>query len=57
MARLGIVIANFSGLSFAELQQLAREAESAGFEAVFSPEFMNDCVGQLPDHGAGDLED
>jgi len=44
MARLGIVIANFSGLSFAELQQLAREAESAGFEAVFSPEFMNDAL-------------
>ncbi|MBM4254944.1 MAG: LLM class flavin-dependent oxidoreductase [Deltaproteobacteria bacterium] len=44
MARLGIVIANFSGLSFAELQQLTREAESAGFEAVFSPEFMNDAL-------------
>ena len=44
MARLGIVIANFSGLSFAELQQLAREAESAGFETVFSPEFMNDSL-------------
>ncbi len=44
MARLGIVIANFSGLSFADLQQLAREAESAGFEAVFSPEFMNDAL-------------
>lgn len=44
MARLGIVMASFAGLSFAELQQLAREAESAGFEAVFSPEFMNDSL-------------
>ncbi len=44
MARLGIVMASFAGLSFAELQQLAREAESAGFEAVFSPEFMNDAL-------------
>ena len=44
MARLGIVAANFSGLSFAELQGLAREAESAGIEAIFSPEFMNDAL-------------
>src|SRR3989441_12868066 len=44
MARLGIVAANMSGLSFAELQGLAREAESAGFEAIFSPEFMNDAL-------------
>jgi len=44
MARLGIVAANFSGLSFPELQNLAREAESAGIEAIFSPEFMNDAL-------------
>ncbi len=44
MARLGIVAANFSDLSFAELQELAREAESAGLEAIFSPEFMNDAL-------------
>jgi alkanesulfonate monooxygenase SsuD/methylene tetrahydromethanopterin reductase-like flavin-dependent oxidoreductase (luciferase family) len=44
MARLGIVAANFSELSFAELQGLAREAESAGLEAIFSPEFMNDAL-------------
>jgi alkanesulfonate monooxygenase SsuD/methylene tetrahydromethanopterin reductase-like flavin-dependent oxidoreductase (luciferase family) len=44
MARLGIVAANFSGLSFSELQDLAREAESAGIEAIFSPEFMNDAL-------------
>ncbi|MGE0822305.1 MAG: LLM class flavin-dependent oxidoreductase [Candidatus Binatia bacterium] len=44
MARLGLVAANFNGLSFAELQQLAREAESAGIEAIFSPEFMNDSL-------------
>jgi alkanesulfonate monooxygenase SsuD/methylene tetrahydromethanopterin reductase-like flavin-dependent oxidoreductase (luciferase family) len=44
MARLGIVAANMSGLSFTELQGLAREAESAGFEAIFSPEFMNDAL-------------
>lgn len=44
MARLGIVAANLSGLSFADLQQLAREAESAGIEAIFSPEFMNDAL-------------
>ena len=44
MARLGIVAANFSGLSFPELQDLAREAESAGIEAIFSPEFMNDAL-------------
>jgi len=44
MARLGIVTSNMAGLSFAELQQLAREAESAGIEAIFSPEFMNDAL-------------
>ncbi len=44
MARLGIVAATFSGLSFADLQELAREAESAGFEAIFLPEFMNDAL-------------
>jgi alkanesulfonate monooxygenase SsuD/methylene tetrahydromethanopterin reductase-like flavin-dependent oxidoreductase (luciferase family) len=44
MARLGIVAASFSGLSFADLQQLARDAESAGVEAIFSPEFMNDAL-------------
>jgi len=42
MAKVGIVAAAFSGLSFAELQELARAAESAGIEAIFSPEFMND---------------
>jgi alkanesulfonate monooxygenase SsuD/methylene tetrahydromethanopterin reductase-like flavin-dependent oxidoreductase (luciferase family) len=31
-------------MSFAEIQGLAREAESAGVEAVFSPEFMNDAL-------------
>jgi alkanesulfonate monooxygenase SsuD/methylene tetrahydromethanopterin reductase-like flavin-dependent oxidoreductase (luciferase family) len=44
MARLGIVIARPGESSFAELQQLACEAESAGVEAVFSPEFMNDAL-------------
>ena len=44
MARLGIVIARPGETSFAELQELAREAESAGVEAVFSPEFMNDAL-------------
>ena len=44
MARLGIVAATFSGLSFADLQELAQEAESAGFEAIFLPEFMNDAL-------------
>jgi hypothetical protein len=36
-------------LSFAELQQLAREAESAGIEAIFSPEFMNDALANSDD--------
>ncbi len=44
MARLGIVIARPGDTSFAELQQLAKEAESAGFESVYSPEFMNDAL-------------
>lgn len=44
MDRLGLVAATFSGLSFADLQELAREAESAGFEAIFLPEFMNDAL-------------
>ncbi len=44
MARLGIVAARPGEISFAELQELAREAESAGLEAVFSPEFMNDAL-------------
>ena len=42
MDRLGLVAATFSGLSFANLQELAREADSAGFEAILLPEFMND---------------
>ena len=44
MARLGVVAANMSGLTFNELRDLARHAESAGFEAIFSPEFMNDSL-------------
>jgi alkanesulfonate monooxygenase SsuD/methylene tetrahydromethanopterin reductase-like flavin-dependent oxidoreductase (luciferase family) len=44
MARLGIVIARPGEVSFAELQELTHEAESAGIEAVFSPEFMNDAL-------------
>src|SRR5262245_32492782 len=44
MARLGIVVARPRDTSFAELQQLAKEAESAGFESVYSPEFMNDAL-------------
>ena len=48
MARLGIVAATFSGLSFPDLQELAREADSAGFEAIFLPEFMNDALARTP---------
>jgi alkanesulfonate monooxygenase SsuD/methylene tetrahydromethanopterin reductase-like flavin-dependent oxidoreductase (luciferase family) len=44
MTRLGLVAATFSGLSWADLQELAREAEAAGFEALFLPEFMNDAL-------------
>ena len=44
MARIGVVAANMSGLTFTELQELAREAEGTGFEAIFSPEFMNDSL-------------
>src|SRR5215207_8019601 len=44
MDRLGLVAATFSGLSFAGLQELAREADSAGFEAICLPEFMNDAL-------------
>ncbi len=44
MARLGIVVARPGDTSFVELQQLAKEAEAAGFEAVYSPEYMNDAL-------------
>ncbi len=44
MARIGVVAANMSGLTFTELQDLAKNAEAAGFEAIFSPEFMNDSL-------------
>lgn len=44
MARLGIVAARPGEVSFVELQALTREAEAAGIEAVFSPEFMNDAL-------------
>ncbi len=44
MARIGVVAANMSGLSFPELTDFAKSAESAGFEAIFSPEFMNDSL-------------
>ena len=44
MARIGVVAANMSGLTFPELTSLAQDAESAGFDAIFSPEFMNDSL-------------
>ncbi|MGH8007937.1 MAG: LLM class flavin-dependent oxidoreductase [Candidatus Binatia bacterium] len=44
MARLGIVATMFAGVSFDDMRELAREAESAGIEAVFSPELMNDAL-------------
>ena len=44
MARIGVVAANMSGLTFPELTGLAKDAESAGFDAIFSPEFMNDSL-------------
>jgi diketogulonate reductase-like aldo/keto reductase len=44
MDRIAIALATFSGLSIPELQELAREAEAAGFEAAFAPEFMNDAL-------------
>jgi alkanesulfonate monooxygenase SsuD/methylene tetrahydromethanopterin reductase-like flavin-dependent oxidoreductase (luciferase family) len=44
MGRLGIIAATSSGLSFSDLQGLAREAEAAGFEAIFANEFMNDAL-------------
>ena len=44
MARIGVVAANMSGLTFPELQDLAKSAEAAGFESIFSPEFMNDSL-------------
>ena len=44
MARTGLVTATFSGLSLADLQALAREAEAAGFEVLCVPEFMNDAL-------------
>lgn len=44
MARLGIVVVRPGDMPFTEMQELAREAESAGIEAVFSPEFMNDAL-------------
>jgi len=44
MDRVGIVAATFEGLSLAQLQELAREAEAAGVAALFLPEFMNDAL-------------
>ena len=44
MDRIGVVAATFEGLSLVQLQELAREAESAGIEALFLPEFMNDAL-------------
>ena len=44
MDRIGVVAANMSGLTFPELQGLAKEAEAGNFEAIFSPEFMNDSL-------------
>ena len=57
MARIGVVAANMSGLTFPELQDLAKSAEAAGFESIFSPEFMKRLTDQLPDHGPGHLAD
>jgi alkanesulfonate monooxygenase SsuD/methylene tetrahydromethanopterin reductase-like flavin-dependent oxidoreductase (luciferase family) len=44
VARLGISISTFSGLSYADYAALAREAEDAGFDAVLSPEGNNDVL-------------
>lgn len=44
MARLGVVVSTFAGISFAELEAFARDAEAAGVEALFFPEFMNDAL-------------
>lgn len=44
MDRVGVVAANMSGLTFPELQGLAKEAEAGNFDAIFSPEFMNDSL-------------
>jgi alkanesulfonate monooxygenase SsuD/methylene tetrahydromethanopterin reductase-like flavin-dependent oxidoreductase (luciferase family) len=44
MARLGIVMTSIGGTPFSELTALAKEAESRGVEAIFSPEFMNDAL-------------
>jgi alkanesulfonate monooxygenase SsuD/methylene tetrahydromethanopterin reductase-like flavin-dependent oxidoreductase (luciferase family) len=47
MDRLGLANSTsaFPEASFAEFQQLARDAEAAGFEAIFSAEYMNDTLG------------
>jgi alkanesulfonate monooxygenase SsuD/methylene tetrahydromethanopterin reductase-like flavin-dependent oxidoreductase (luciferase family) len=40
----GISISPFSGISYEELIQLAREAEQAGFSGVYIPEASNDAL-------------
>ncbi len=44
MADLGISISTYSGISYAELAHLAREADDAGFAAVFITEAANDVM-------------
>ncbi len=44
MATCGLSISPFSGISYGELIQLAREAEQAGFTGVYVPEASNDAL-------------
>jgi alkanesulfonate monooxygenase SsuD/methylene tetrahydromethanopterin reductase-like flavin-dependent oxidoreductase (luciferase family) len=44
MPDLGISISTYSGVSYAELARLAREAEDAGFAGVFITEAANDVM-------------
>src|SRR5262249_35485827 len=42
--KLGITISPFSGISYQEPAQLARESEDAGVHGVFIPEAANDAM-------------
>ena len=49
--RLGLAIIPGTGWPAREIQSVAREAEDAGFDAIFTAEVNNDALGTAQAHG------
>jgi hypothetical protein len=49
--RLGLAVIPGAGWSARDIQDVAREADAAGFDAIFSTEVNNDRAGHGPTYG------